>query len=82
MNFDLCREKNLKSNYDHEKLFSKAISPLLVLLDEIPDEKRELNYNIYMDNLFSSPTLYSFLRFRGYNAIGTICDYRTPKLDH
>jgi len=54
VNFDLYQ--NIKSNSDYEKLFGKAASPLLVLLDEIPDDKRELNYNIYMDNLFSSPT--------------------------
>lgn len=32
-----------------------------------------------MDNLFSSPALFSFLRFRGYSAIGTIRDNRIPK---
>ncbi|KAL5234398.1 hypothetical protein ACI65C_001808 [Semiaphis heraclei] len=79
VNFDLYQGKNLKSNSDYEKLFGKAASPLLVLLDEIPDDKRELNYNIYMDNLFSSPALFSFLRFRGYSAIGTIRDNRIPK---
>ncbi|KAL4089999.1 hypothetical protein QTP88_024915 [Uroleucon formosanum] len=79
VNFDLYQGKNLKSNSDYEKLFSKAASPFLVLLDEIPDDKRELNYNIYMDNLFSSPALFSFLRFRGYSAIGTIRDNKIPK---
>jgi DNA excision repair protein ERCC-6 len=79
VNFDLYQGKNLKSNSDYEKLFGKAASPLLVLLDEIPDYKRELKYNIYMDNLFSSPALFSFLRFRGYSAIGTIRENRIPK---
>jgi len=78
-NFELFQRKNPKSNSDYEKLFGKAASPLLVSLDEIPDKKKELNYNIYMDNLFSSPTLFSFLRLRGYSAIGTIRQNRIPK---
>lgn len=79
MNFDLYQGKNLKFNSDYEKLFGKTASPLLVLLDENPDDKRELNYNIYMENLFSSPALFSFLRFRGYSALGTIRENRIPK---
>lgn len=58
VNFDLYQGKNLKFNSDYEKLFGKAASPLLVLLDENPDDKTELNYNIYMDNLFSSFALF------------------------
>lgn len=32
-----------------------------------------------MDNLFSSSALFSFLRFCGYSAMGTIRDNRIPK---
>jgi len=32
-----------------------------------------------MDNLFSGAALFSFLRYRGYFAIGTIHDNRIPK---
>jgi len=42
-------------------------------------QKKELKYNIYMDNLFSRPALFSFLRLHGYSAIGTIRDNRIPK---
>lgn len=79
INFELYQGKNPKSYSNYDKLFGKAASPLLVLLDEIPEEKRELTYSIYMDNLFSNPALFSFLRFRGYSAIGTIRQNRIPK---
>jgi len=39
-NFELYQGKNPKSNSDYEKLFGKAASLLLVLLDEIPDKKK------------------------------------------
>jgi hypothetical protein len=52
---------------------------LLLLLDEIPENKREFKYNIYMDNLFSGAALFSFLKLRGYSAIGTIRENRIPK---
>jgi hypothetical protein len=79
VNFDLYQGKNLKSNSDYEKLFGKAASPLLVLLDEIPDYKRKLKYNIYMEIYFRVPHYFHFLRFRGYSAIGTIRENRIPK---
>lgn len=79
VNFELYQGKNSKANTDYEQLFRKAASPLLLLLDKIPDDKRELKYNIYMDNLFSGAALFSFLRYRGYSAIGTIRKNRIPK---
>ncbi|XP_025407777.1 piggyBac transposable element-derived protein 3-like [Sipha flava] len=45
--------KSPKANTVYEQLFGKAASPLLVLIDEIPEEKRQLSYSFYMDNLFS-----------------------------
>lgn len=79
VNFELYQGKGPKSNAEYDSFFGKAASPLLVLLDEIPDEKRNLNYNLYMDNLFSGAALFSFLRFRGYSAVGTIRENRIPK---
>lgn len=79
VNFDPYQGKSPKSNDDYQKLFGKASSPLLVMLDELPDEKRNLRYHFYMDNLFSGPALFSFIRFRGYHCVGTIRDNRIPK---
>lgn len=79
-NFELYQGKSPKANPSYEKYFGKAASPLLVLLDEMPPEKRNLRYNFYMDNLFSGSALFSYLKFRGYSAIGTIRENRIPKL--
>ncbi|KAI4462958.1 transposase is4 [Holotrichia oblita] len=79
VNFELYQGKGPKANTDYEKLFGKAASPVLVLLDAMPEEKRELRYNLYMDNLFSGAALFSFLTFRGYKAIGTIRENRIQK---
>ncbi|XP_050296479.1 piggyBac transposable element-derived protein 4-like [Anthonomus grandis grandis] len=49
------------------------------MLDELPPEKNDLRYELYMDNLFSNPALYSYLQFRGYSATGTIRENRIPK---
>lgn len=61
VNFELYQGKGPKTNTDYGKLFGKAASLLLVLLDEMPQEKSELRYNLYMDNLFSGAALFSFL---------------------
>lgn len=79
VNFELYQGKGPKANTDYDKLFGKCASPLLVLLDEMPDAKKKLRYKLYMDNLFSGPALFSFLKFRGYSAIGTIRENRIPK---
>ncbi|XP_060879200.1 piggyBac transposable element-derived protein 3-like [Metopolophium dirhodum] len=65
VNFELYQGKSPKANTVYEQLFGKAASLLLVLIDEISAEKRQLNYSLYMDNLFS--------------AIGTIRENRIPK---
>lgn len=79
VNFELYQGKSIKGNPDYDKLFGKCASPLVTLLDEIPTEKMNLRYELFMDNLFSNPALFSYLRFRGYNAIGTIRENRLPK---
>jgi len=79
VNFELYQGESPKSNTVYEQLFGKAASPLLVLIDEIPTEKRQLNYSLYMDNLFSGKNLHSFLKYCGYSAIGTIRENRIQK---
>jgi len=79
VNFELYQGKSPKANTVYEQLFGKAASPLLVLIDEISAEKRQLNYSLYMDNLFSGKNLHSFLKYCGYSAIGTIRENRIPK---
>ncbi|KAG5874888.1 hypothetical protein JTB14_024314 [Gonioctena quinquepunctata] len=52
-NSELYQGKGPNVNTDYEKLFGKAASPLVVLLDEMPQEKKQLPYKFYVDNLFS-----------------------------
>lgn len=78
LNFDLYQGKSPNANSDYDMLFGKAASPLLVMLDEMPPEKKNLNYHFYMDNLFSNSALFSFLKFHGYSAVGTIRENRLP----
>lgn len=78
INFELYQGQSSKSNTVYGLLFGKASASLLVLLDELPESKRNLRYHIHMDNLFSGPNLFSYLKFHGYFAIGTIQDNHIP----
>ncbi|KAG5887401.1 hypothetical protein JTB14_001591 [Gonioctena quinquepunctata] len=78
LSYDESMRKSPKANTEYDVLFGKAASPMLIMMDELPLEKQNLRYHFYMDNLFSNPALFSFLRFRGYSAIGTIRDNRIP----
>ncbi|KAG5889889.1 hypothetical protein JTB14_032788 [Gonioctena quinquepunctata] len=78
VNFDLYQGKSPKANAEYDVIFGRAASPMLIMMDELPLEKQNIRYHFYMDNLFSNPALFSFLRFRGYSAIGTIRDNQIP----
>lgn len=80
VNFELYQKKYPTCNTNFDKMFGRAASPLLVLLEEIPAEKRNLQYSFYMDNQFSNTVLFSFMRFCGYSATGTIRNNRIPKV--
>jgi len=51
----------------------------MIMLDDLPDEKKNLSYSIYFDNLFTGFNLLVDLRERGYGGTGTIRDNRIPK---
>ncbi|KAG5876876.1 hypothetical protein JTB14_021239 [Gonioctena quinquepunctata] len=51
-NFELYQGKGPNVNKDYEKLFGKAASPLVVLLDEMPQEKKQLTYYFHVDICF------------------------------
>ncbi|KAK9732205.1 Transposase IS4 [Popillia japonica] len=53
VNFELYQGKGPKANTDYDKLFGKCASPLLVLLDEMPDAKK---YSVSFLNIFSACT--------------------------
>ncbi|KAF6204638.1 hypothetical protein GE061_018798 [Apolygus lucorum] len=63
----------------HAKHFGKAAAPFVKLITQLPESKQVLPYHFYFDNLFTSPNLFTFLRFCGYDATGTIRANRVPK---
>ncbi|XP_049944300.1 piggyBac transposable element-derived protein 3-like [Schistocerca serialis cubense] len=79
VNYEPYQGKVRKGKAIYEQLFGKSASPLLVLLDEIPEVNRKICYNFYMNNLFTGVSLFSFLKYCGYHAIGTIRENRLPK---
>ncbi len=80
VNFDLYRGKNPRGKAKYEEVFGKCASPIILFLEELPAEKRHLAYNIVFDNLFTSASLLSFLRFGGYSGTGTVRENGIGKL--
>ncbi|XP_046404683.1 piggyBac transposable element-derived protein 3-like [Ischnura elegans] len=79
VNFDVYQGRNPASNSEYEKMVGKCAASLLQMLDEIPQEKKNLAYKLYFDNLFTGFELLKELRSRGYGATGTIRENRIPK---
>ncbi|KAF2887039.1 hypothetical protein ILUMI_19134 [Ignelater luminosus] len=67
------------SKTDYQNVFGKAAAPFVTMLDELSDDKRNLQYSLYIDNLFTSFHLLNYFRDFGYVATGTIRDNRVPK---
>lgn len=79
VNFEMYQGNSPRRNEEYEKLFGKASAPLVSMLDELPDLKRQLRYKLYFDNLFTGFTLLSYLKNKGYYATGTGRENRVPK---
>lgn len=79
VNFDLYQGKDTTIPDHHAKHFGKASAPFVKLIEQLDETKQVLPYHFYFDNLFTSPNLFTFLRFCGYEATGTIRANRVPK---
>lgn len=80
LNFDIYQGKSPNSNTAYEDEYGKAATPLMIImLDDLPEEKKNLSYSIYFDNLFTGFNLLVDLRERGYGGTGTMRDNRIPK---
>ncbi|CAH1968148.1 unnamed protein product [Acanthoscelides obtectus] len=77
VNFDIYQGKSPRPNEPYEAAFGKAAAPLVVMLDKLPT--RNLPYQLYVDNLFTSFNLLVYLKERGYGVTGTIRENRVPK---
>lgn len=82
MNFDVYQGKNPRKNSEYEEKFGKAAAPLMLMIDDLPEEKKHMPYHFYFDNLFTGMNLLADLKDRGYAATGTIRDNRLPKQCH
>lgn len=80
VDFEIYQGKHGTHNEQYEKSFGKAAAPLVAMLDALPPEKKDLNYHIYCDNLFTSLPLLSHMKRIGYNMTGTIRENRLPKI--
>ncbi|XP_022191598.2 piggyBac transposable element-derived protein 3-like [Nilaparvata lugens] len=79
INFEIYQGKNPFGNEVYEKEFGKCAAPLLKMIDEIPDDKKNLHFKFYCDNLFTSVKLMVHLKERGYDVTGTLRENRVPK---
>lgn len=79
MNFDMYQGKDPNENENYSFTFGKAVSPLIHMLEDLPDSKKQLPYLLYMDNLFTGLNVFSYLKYLGYFAIGTLRENRIPK---
>lgn len=77
INFEIYQGSNPRIPKEYGVVGLNA-SPLLMLVDQLPVEKRELPYHFYFDNLFTGMPLLYYLHFYGYNGTGTIRDNRIP----
>lgn len=75
--FEIYQGKSHKSNEFYIQQFGKCTAPLIHMLDRLPE--KDLPFQIYTDNLFTSFNLLTELRKRGYGVTGTIRKNRLPK---
>ncbi|KAB0799672.1 hypothetical protein PPYR_07552 [Photinus pyralis] len=76
INFDIYQGASPNSNEYYDQEFGKATAPLVIMLDGLP--QKQLPYQIYVDNLFTSFKLLTHLGERGYGTTGTIRENRVP----
>ena len=79
VNFNIYQGNDPMTNENYQKLFGKAAAPFVTMINELPEQKRNLAYTFYFDNLFTGFTLLKYLKDQGYEACGTIRDNRIPK---
>lgn len=78
INFDVYQGKNCNPKAEqYSSEFGKATAPLVIMLDELP--QKDLPYEIFIDNLFTSFSVLKELKNRGYGVTGTLRENRLPK---
>ncbi|KAI4469524.1 transposase is4 [Holotrichia oblita] len=76
VDLDVHQGKNPNAVPEFEERFGKNAAPFDSMLENLPNPK--LSYKFYLDNLFTSVTLFNFLRVNGYGGTGTFREDRIP----
>jgi len=79
VNFDLCQGKDPRENEKYNSVFGEAVSPLIQMLEDLPNSKKHLPYFLYMDNLFTGLNVFNYIKYLGYSTFGTIRQNRIPQ---
>lgn len=81
INFEIYQGIATPTNEHYDQYFGKCTSPLLSMIDELPENVRNLSFSFFFDNLFTNLPVLSYLRERGYGGTGTIRANKIPKND-
>ncbi|CAH1997315.1 unnamed protein product [Acanthoscelides obtectus] len=79
VDFEIYQGKSVTPDSVIERNFGKAAAPLVKMLEGPPDNIKSFPFSFYFDNLFTSFSLLSYLRLKGYGGTGTMRDNRIPK---
>ncbi|KAJ6636741.1 PiggyBac transposable element-derived protein 2, partial [Pseudolycoriella hygida] len=76
ISFEIYQGAGPKPNEAYNMLYGKCTAPLVKMLDNLPE--KDLPYQIFTDNLFTSVNLMTSIRKRGYGVTGTVRKNRLP----
>lgn len=79
LDFEIYQGKSVSQDVEIEKIFGKAASPLIKMINSFHPSIKSLPFKFYFDNFFTNFDLLNFLRERGYGGTGTIRENRIPK---
>ncbi|XP_047004605.1 piggyBac transposable element-derived protein 2-like [Schistocerca americana] len=82
VDFQIYQGADPQRNEKYENAFEKCAAPLIQMIDPLPEKNKHTAYRFYFDNLFTSQTLWIYLKQRGFGAIGNIRENRLPKECH
>lgn len=78
VDFEIYQGKSIQDNPEYDKMFGKAASPLVKMIDNLPEHVKLLPTSFYFDNLFTGFQLLTHLKSRGYEGTGTVRENRLP----
>lgn len=79
INFDIYQGKNPRSNENVEIRYGKSTAPLVMMIEELRQVKKNLPYKLYTDNLFTSANLLQGMRDIEIWCTGTMRENRLPR---